>query len=1081
MSVPKLILFFSCFLAATLLFGQSTRPDNRALDSIYHLTKFGRFSLLNSNQFIGGLSPASKAKYFNRPVPVFGSTPARPQNSCFDTSGVFYLQNDTLPYYSGYPILSKDQAHIIVAGGIGDFLPSGGFVAKGFLMKTDLYGNVDWVQRFDSVNNQSPALDFSYLKTLELNNGELLLVGRAHRPNYKSDDILITKTTAAGVPVWTKVYECRLWLGGNGSGDYWGLHEIKQDPQGSEVYISAGIWSLGKTLLKLDPSNGNIIWGRQYQPPFSVYSEDPLGLFIEGNELKYFGQIGSSIGGLIAAYRIQKQTGDALETKFFQPNEAAGYQTGFATSGNSVFLNNGRYGLVGECRGSLTSWFPPGSELMFGAAVEFDANLNFSGGYGFTNTRFNSNYNNEFSLQPDGSGLLFVDYPLSGYSNEQAFVQFRKSAIVKQRLRYTTGQGYPFHTPALRYPGGSDVIVRQHGDSAGNWINTEYLRLHVSDTSSLCLGNDITSFRSRPVFYDPLQGIVLDSVPVDVYRVRDVKTYTAIPANKKIIQGCSIVSYCDSLKLNIARPTICLGQPLTVKIYKNKACGSQVPLIFDTSAVQQETKLNDSTVVLQFKKSWSGYISAELMGCTLMKDSVFVRVLQAQATINLGTDTFLCAGNSKTLNAGSGFATYTWQDGSTDSTFTVSTPGTYYVTATDACGGSFSDTIKFYAAPPLAFSVGADRTKCAGDTIMFTAPSGFFNYQWSNNYFISSTTSQNVTVNPLIDTTYFVSAEKSPGCFAYDTVKVKLLPPPVVHLGNDTSFCKGDSLQINAGPLMLRYQWSTGDTTQFIVAKTAATYSVRVTSVNGCNGSDTLVVRNVYPLPVVSLEQNISLCVRQTKMLDAGIAASYKWNTSETGRQIQVNKIGKYTVSVVDINGCKAGDSTAVIAINNLPSGFLSFGDTAVCSYSSILLTAATGYQSFLWSTGETTSTITADQPGRYWLQVKDNKNCTGYDTINITQKSCMEGVYLPKAFSPNLDGKNDVFKPLIFGNVQGYEFKIFNRYGKIVFSSTKPGQGWDGTVKGQRQNAGAFVWTCTYQLEGRLRRAVHGTVMLMR
>src|SRR5258706_7546293 len=102
-------------------------------------------------------------------------------------------------------------------------------------------------------------------------------------------------------------------------------------------------------------------------------------------------------------------------------------------------------------------------------------------------------------------------------------------------------------------------------------------------------------------------------------------------------------------------------------------------------------------------------------------------------------------------------------------------------------------------------------------------------------------------------------------------------------------------------------------------------------------------------------------------------------------------------------------------------------------------------YSSYLWNNNATTPSITISQPGAYWLQVKDGNNCAGRDSILVNPKNCMEGFYIPTAFTPNNDGKNDVFRPMLFGNVIKYKFIIYNRWGEIVFQTSNLNKGWDG------------------------------------
>jgi hypothetical protein len=233
--------------------------------------------------------------------------------------------------------------------------------------------------------------------------------------------------------------------------------------------------------------------------------------------------------------------------------------------------------------------------------------------------------------------------------------------------------------------------------------------------------------------------------------------------------------------------------------------------------------------------------------------------------------------------------------------------------------------------PPIPFNAGPDRSKCNTDTLHLTAPSGFLNYQWSNNYNISSTSSQTVIVNPLTDTAYYVKAEKTPGCFAYDTVRIHVNTSPAISLGADKSFCSGDSAELDAGSGFSQYIWNSGSSAQQISVKTAGTFSVIGITEEGCKSYDTLKV-NVFANPVVSLDHTSYLCTGSSRLLDAGSYSSYLWSDGSTSSRMVVKDIGIYTVQVTDANGCKGTDTTRITSILPLPSHFLP-NDTLLCSY----------------------------------------------------------------------------------------------------------------------------------------------------
>ena len=232
--------------------------------------------------------------------------------------------------------------------------------------------------------------------------------------------------------------------------------------------------------------------------------------------------------------------------------------------------------------------------------------------------------------------------------------------------------------------------------------------------------------------------------------------------------------------------------------------------------------------------------------------------------------------------------------------------------------------------------------------------------------------------------------------------------------------------------------------------------------------------------PVVDLDQTNTLCTGTGRLLDAGNYSSYVWNDGSTARKLLVNKTGMYYVSVADNNGCVGSDTTSIDSLLPIPAGFIP-GDTSVCSYGSVSLVAKQGYSNYMWSNNSSASSITIEKPGSYWLQVTDNNNCTGREFINVLLKECMDGFFAPNAFTPNNDGKNDIFKPMLFGIVKSYDFTVYNRFGQTVFKNNDVTRGWDGTFEGLKLDSDVYVWVCSYQFEGQTTEVKKGAVSLIR
>ena len=115
-----------------------------------------------------------------------------------------------------------------------------------------------------------------------------------------------------------------------------------------------------------------------------------------------------------------------------------------------------------------------------------------------------------------------------------------------------------------------------------------------------------------------------------------------------------------------------------------------------------------------------------------------------------------------------------------------------------------------------------------------------------------------------------------------------------------------------------------------------------------------------------------------------------------------------------------------------------------------------------------------------FTVTVTDDKGCKGYDTVKIKTYNGIT-YYVPNAFSPNGDGMNDIFKPIPVGIVSTELFRVFNRYGVIMFETSRYMNGWDGNYKSIPQPVGNYVWV----LKGRGRNGktieMSGNVVLVR
>lgn len=131
----------------------------------------------------------------------------------------------------------------------------------------------------------------------------------------------------------------------------------------------------------------------------------------------------------------------------------------------------------------------------------------------------------------------------------------------------------------------------------------------------------------------------------------------------------------------------------------------------------------------------------------------------------------------------------------------------------------------------------------------------------------------------------------------------------------------------------------------------------------------------------------------------------------------------------------------------------------------------------YLWQDGSNASTYTVTEEGKYTLIFTDYNGCTGSDSIMVYMDRYR--IFVPNAFTPDGDGVNDTFGPVITGDITGEEIEmyIYNRWGEMIYQFTDFGNGWDGTYKGKKVSTGVYVWILI--INGKARQ--DGSVSLIR
>ena len=280
---------------------------------------------------------------------------------------------------------------------------------------------------------------------------------------------------------------------------------------------------------------------------------------------------------------------------------------------------------------------------------------------------------------------------------------------------------------------------------------------------------------------------------------------------------------------------------------------------------------------------------------------------------------------------------------------------TVYLKADGICIRQKKVTIPPSAA--LLVDLGNDTSFCEGNTISLDSKIAGATYLWS-------TTEITQNINVSASGTYSVEVTDAKECKGSDEIIVTVNQNPLVALGNDLQICASTSTTLDAAITGVSYIWSTGANTQSISVNATGTYSVEVTDINGCKGSDEINLTLNANL-LVSLGDDLQICDGTSATLDAGIVgATYVWNTGANTQIISVNTSGVYSVNITDINGCKGSDEIKV-TVNGNPVVVLG-NDMQICDGIFTTLDAGNVGAIYLWNNGANTQTIDVNNSGTY-------------------------------------------------------------------------------------------------------------------
>ncbi len=382
--------------------------------------------------------------------------------------------------------------------------------------------------------------------------------------------------------------------------------------------------------------------------------------------------------------------------------------------------------------------------------------------------------------------------------------------------------------------------------------------------------------------------------------------------------------------------------------------------------------------------------------------------------------------------------------------------------------------------PPLNLSF-RDTLICSIDSVQLQA-SGSGTFSWLPNYNILNNGSATPVVYPKNPTWYTVELNEN-GCLNRDSVLVQVVDSVTLIVSNDTTICSNDAAQLSASTDGLQYNWSPSSTLSNpgslnTIASPVGTTTYQFNSViGGCSATKNITVL-VVSRPFADAGPDTTICFNTSAQLNAQHGGTgFTWmsdiSLDDPGLLNPVATPGittAYILAVTDINsGCPKPSYDTVI-VNVLPEVMAFAGRDTVSIAGLPLQLLATGGVNYSWSPSTGLSNPSISNPVtmldgnpeyiRYSVLVSDQAGCSDTASINIRVYKTGPEIFVPTGFTPNGDGRNDVFRPIYVAMKSVEYFRVYNRWGQLIYSNNQQdGNGWDGSLSGIKQNSGIFIW----------------------
>lgn len=394
----------------------------------------------------------------------------------------------------------------------------------------------------------------------------------------------------------------------------------------------------------------------------------------------------------------------------------------------------------------------------------------------------------------------------------------------------------------------------------------------------------------------------------------------------------------------------------------------------------------------------------------------------------------------------------------------------YFVDENECGSDSVEVEIEFF---DLEFNISDDQSICIGESVELSAEGGG-TYSWTPTIGLSDPTSPNPTSSPEETTVYTIEIESPEGCEYADTVLVEVINnSPGGDIYEPVRICLGDVAQLEAEDGS-SWNWSPAEFLNDPALQNPRAnvsentlFTVEITNICGFGESQVWVE---ISQPEAAAGEDQEICIGESVELWATGGLSYNWSpsfgleNSNTASPTASPPIDtEYEVYVSDEVGC-IDTATVNIVVHPLPEVYAG-EDLELIWYEPASLNGSAEGQ-FFWDPRDMVecfdcaSTLAYPEESQwFYLESFNEFGCRNVDSVFV---ELLGPLFVPNAFTPNFDGENDVFLPISMG-LDDYQLQIYDRWGEMLFETTKIEQGWPGTYKNQRCPPGVYVWHIRY------------------